>query len=329
MKNKKSNNDQNLNYEEEIENLDTTITEINDNETYSHSKNEIYEEVEIKKRHESHKTDSYFDGGLLELIGWFILKYLITIFTLGIARPWGECMLIRYQTNHTVLNGKRLKFEGSGGSLFVEIFKWLFFSIITLGIYVFWVPVKKYKWILSNIHFEEENLIKGESYFDGKTLHYIGISILCNILNILSFGLLYAFTLCFKLKWLAKHSIINRKKIVFDGKAINLFVKYIVWFFLTLITFGIYGFWLGIKLSKWEVKHSHIKALNEQYHKDNLLFFLVVLLAFILLIVLMIIPNLDIEAISNGIINNEFFKNIFGEISTIESNIGEKVDTNY
>ena len=227
----------------------------------------VYQEIETPKKQV--RTDSYFDGGLLELIGWRILAFLIIGVTLGIATPWAKCMLYSYQFKHTVYNGKRLKFEGTGGDLFVNTFKWVFFSIITLGIYLLFVPVKKTKWVISNIHYEDENLIKGESFFDGSTIQLIGVNLLSAILNLVSFGLLYPFTVCFKLRWINKHTVINKKKLVFTGKAINLFGKYILWCFLTIITFGIYGWWLEIKMLKWQSKNVHIKTVGEQEAKDN------------------------------------------------------------
>ena len=226
-----------------------------------------FEEVNVKKP--VARTDSYFDGGLLELIGWKILAGLITIITVGIARPWAKCMIYSWQFKHTVYNGKRLKFEGTGGDLFVQYFKWILLSIITLGIYLFFIPVSKTKWVISNLHFEDENLIRHESYFDGNTFELIGINILCALLNLISLGLLYTFTVCFKLKWINKHTVINKKMLYFNGHAINLFGKYILWIFLTIITFGIFGLWIHIKMLKWQSKNIHIKVVGEQEVKDN------------------------------------------------------------
>lgn len=231
-----------------------------------------FEEVKVAQQIKPPKTDSYFDGGLLELIGWRILAFLVIGITFGIATPWAKCMLYSYQFKHTVYNGKRLKFEGTGGDLFVNTFKWVFFTIITLGIYLIFVPVKKTKWVISNLHYEDEQFIRGESFFDGKTIQLIGVNLLSGLLNLVSFGLLYPFTVCFKLRWINKHTVINKKKLVFTGKAINLFGKYILWTFLTIITFGIYGFWLSIKMLKWQSKNVHIKTVGEQETKDNSMF---------------------------------------------------------
>lgn len=89
---------------------------------------------------------SYFDGGLLQLIGWSILGGLVTMFTLGICYPWALCMLYSWKIKHTVIEGKRLKFDGSAIGLFGNWIKWLLLCIITLGIYSFWVGIALEKW---------------------------------------------------------------------------------------------------------------------------------------------------------------------------------------
>ena len=61
---------------------------------------------------------SYFDGSLLQLIGWEILGALITVFTLGICYPWAFTMVYNWEINHTVINGKRLQFDGTASQLF-------------------------------------------------------------------------------------------------------------------------------------------------------------------------------------------------------------------
>ncbi len=77
---------------------------------------------------------SYFDGGLLQLIGWKILGALVTIFTLGICYPWAVCMIYGWEIKHTVINGKRLTFNGTALQLFGNWIKWFLLCIINLGI---------------------------------------------------------------------------------------------------------------------------------------------------------------------------------------------------
>lgn len=298
---------------EEIKEQKNENNEVKESAVQSNSFEEVkvYQEVETAKKQV--RTDSYFDGGLLELIGWRILAGLVIGITFGIATPWALCMLYSYQFKHTVYNGKRLKFEGTGGDLFVNMFKWFFFTIITLGIYAFFIPVNRTKWVISNLHYEDENLIKGESFFDGKTIQLIGVNLLSILLNLVSFGLLYPFTFCFKLRWINKHTVINRKKLVFTGKALNLFGKYLLWCLLTLITFGIYGWWLEIKMLKWQTKNIHIKTVGEVEQKDNAIWIAipiaigaVILISFLFASLGQLVKTSDME---------EFFNKGFEEIN--------------
>lgn len=97
--------------------------------------------------------DSYFDGGLGSLIGWSLLTGLISALTFGICAPWGICMMYRWEIQHTVVDGRRLEFTGTALSLFANWIKWLFLTIITLGIYGFWVNIEIRKWKAANTHF--------------------------------------------------------------------------------------------------------------------------------------------------------------------------------
>lgn len=89
---------------------------------------------------------SHFDGGLLGYIGWVIFGAIITVFTLRLATPWAIVNMYRWEIEHTVIDGKRLAFSGTGWGLFGQWIKWWFLSIITLGIYGFWVHIKLLDW---------------------------------------------------------------------------------------------------------------------------------------------------------------------------------------
>ena len=98
---------------------------------------------------------SKFKGSLLGLIGVNILSWLITFFTLGLATPWAMCIKYKWEAKHTVIEGRRLKFIGSGSSLFLHYIKWWILTIITLGIYGFWLYIKLLQWKTENTVFED------------------------------------------------------------------------------------------------------------------------------------------------------------------------------
>lgn len=97
--------------------------------------------------------ESKFDGGLLQQIGYSILAALITVCTFGICLPWAVCIQQNWETKHTIIDGKRLCFDGNGGQLFGNYIKWLLLTVITLGIYSFWLGIKMKQWVVKHTHF--------------------------------------------------------------------------------------------------------------------------------------------------------------------------------
>lgn len=96
---------------------------------------------------------SRFEGGLLGLIFINLLAALISVLTLGIAVPWAMCLKYDWEISNTVINGRRLMFIGSGSSLFLNYIKWWLLTIITFGIYGFWVYIKLLQWKTENTVF--------------------------------------------------------------------------------------------------------------------------------------------------------------------------------
>ena len=99
-------------------------------------------------------SQSYFDGGLASYIGWAILGAIITMCTLGICAPWAICKLYNWKITHTVIEGRRLRFDGTAMGLFGQWIKWLLLCIVTVGIYSFWVGIALEKWKVKNTFFQ-------------------------------------------------------------------------------------------------------------------------------------------------------------------------------
>ena len=96
-----------------------------------------------------------FDGGAADYLGTAILAFLVTLFTLGIALPYAIVLRQRWRAKHTIIDGQRLAFLGTGVSLFGNWVKWLLLIIVTLGIYSFWVAPRLVKWVVENTDFAQ------------------------------------------------------------------------------------------------------------------------------------------------------------------------------
>ena len=99
------------------------------------------------------------------------------------------------------------------------------------------------------------------SYFDGKTIQYIGWSLLGALVTFFTLGILYPLAYGWLVKWECKHTVTSGYRQVFNGKAASLIGWWILWEFLTLITLGIFALWIPVKLRKWKVKR--IKLIED------------------------------------------------------------------
>ena len=96
--------------------------------------------------------ESKFTGGLLGMIGIGLLQGIIIIFTLGIGAPWAICLKESWYVEHRIIDGHQLTFDGTGGQLFGNYIKWFLLTIITFGIYSFWLSIKMEQWITKHTH---------------------------------------------------------------------------------------------------------------------------------------------------------------------------------
>lgn len=96
---------------------------------------------------------SKFDGGLIELVARVIGGAIVTAISFGFLYPWAVCNIYGWKINHTVIDGKRLHFDGSAIGLFGTWVKWCILIWITFGIYGFWVGIKLTKWKTKHTHF--------------------------------------------------------------------------------------------------------------------------------------------------------------------------------
>ena len=89
---------------------------------------------------------SYYDGR--KIVQFFLLigLFFMSILSVFIAVPWAVTIWYRYDTKHTVLSGHRLSFDGTGGQLFGRYILWFFLTIITAGIFAFWLTHYMKKW---------------------------------------------------------------------------------------------------------------------------------------------------------------------------------------
>ena len=139
--------------------------------------------AKAKKLKKSQVNNSVFTGRLLNLIGTWIVMILIIgimagagvalVMTIGkdggtmqlvaiaatavlslIGLAWAAIRFIKWDTKHTVISGNSIKFNGNAFQLLGNCFKWTFLTIITVGIYSLWLPIKVRKWKVKHMELQ-------------------------------------------------------------------------------------------------------------------------------------------------------------------------------
>ena len=139
--------------------------------------------AKAKKLKKSQVNNSVFTGRLLNLIGTWIVMILIIgimagagvalIMTIGkdggtmqlvaiavtavlalIGLAWAAIRFIKWDTKHTVISGNSIKFNGNAFQLLGNCIKWTFLTIITVGIYALWLPIKVRKWKVKHMELQ-------------------------------------------------------------------------------------------------------------------------------------------------------------------------------
>ena len=139
--------------------------------------------AKAKKLKKSQVNNSVFTGRLLNLIGTWIVMILIIgimagagvalVMTIGkdggtmqlvaiavtavlslIGLAWAAIRFIKWDTKHTVISGNSIKFNGNAFQLLGNCIKWTFLTIITVGIYALWLPIKVRKWKVKHMELQ-------------------------------------------------------------------------------------------------------------------------------------------------------------------------------
>ena len=217
------------------------------------------------------RDGSYFDGGYLAYFGYNFLIVFLTSISFGLAYPFMLCVYERWLARHTVICGKRMRFDGTGLQLIGNYILWSILSVLTLGIYSFWMVLNLRKWKVKHTHFVGEE--DDNSYFDGTVGGWLGIQILALLVSMVPVvGLVWAGLM--RTEWYAKHTVVDSRRLVFRGTLGQFFVKYLLWGLLTGVTFGIFAFFVPVKALRLEtenmIDHEHTpEALLKQSEYRN------------------------------------------------------------
>lgn len=211
---------------------------------------------------------SVFDGSGLELFIINLVGAFICLVTIGLASPWVICYKIGWDRRHTVYNGRRLAFNGTGIQLFGKWIVWFLLTIVTCGLYGFVMGLKLEQWILSHTTFADEvsdpnnTDVFPNSGFEGNMFEWIGYTLVMGLASGLTCGIALPWVVCSFNKWYAPNVRISGKRLRFEGSGAELFGQYIIVLLLSIVTCGLYYSWGYVRLRRWAISHLSLEEMN-------------------------------------------------------------------
>ncbi len=108
------------------------------------------------------EPESKFTGSCLAFLGIRLLANLVTVITLSFGAYWAHCFKQRYIIGNKVIDGKEFDFNGKGIQFFGKCICWVLLTLVTFGIYSFWLTVKVKKWSVLHTNTREALAIAAE-----------------------------------------------------------------------------------------------------------------------------------------------------------------------
>ncbi|HIW04329.1 MAG TPA: DUF898 domain-containing protein [Firmicutes bacterium] len=227
--------------------------------------NALIEQVKSEKLAETDgNARGDFDGHFLQQLGWSLLCVAVTAVTLGIAFPVTYVWMLRFQTHHTIYDGKRLSFDGNAAGLIGNWLKWLVLCIPTLFVYAFTIPKKLLVWKAKHTHFEGGIKFLGGSW-TGNAWMLVLVRAYTFLLTLLTIGFLQPIFTNIRIKYERSRTVTDGRQITYEGKGTELLLWWLLWNFLSIVTLWIYAQCRKISLNRWLARRTHLGGYAKRH----------------------------------------------------------------
>ncbi len=102
---------------------------------------------------------------------------------------------------------------------------------------------------------QEDAMLHGDFEFRGNGGSYFWLVVWTSIVNVITAGLAYPWTLTARERWKAQYTYIDGKQLIFLGTGLELFGTWLVIFVLSILTIGIYLPWGACRLERWRTNN--------------------------------------------------------------------------
>lgn len=198
-------------------------------------------------------------GGELFVTG--LVGFLLTVVTLGIYGAWFTTNLLKFFTNNSKAVAEdgslyQLRYDGTGGELFITFFLGYLLTMVTFGLYLPWFMCRLEKVILSGTSIVKDGKDLGRFDFVGSGAALFGTFVIGYLLTVFTFGIYGAWFNVSMTRFFTRNTQAHIDGQIYAGDFLGtggeLFVIQLVGTILTVLTLGIYMFWYMARLLRFQ-----------------------------------------------------------------------------
>lgn len=195
-------------------------------------------------------------GGFYSMffMGYHVFAVIFLYLGFFVLVPFAVHGSMRYRMSRTSWRGIRFGYKGVRNDLLANYIKWSFLTLITLGIYGFWMQVKLQKYLISNVKV-------GDASFDfnGKVGEFVKVVLLGYLLTIITLGIYVFWWENNMRKYYIENMVIEKDdtkiELKWNATGLDMFVLLIVNSFIILFTLGIGFAWVEVRTAKFMLEN--------------------------------------------------------------------------
>lgn len=225
----------------------------------------VYENTTVKTPGRDISLEFTGTGG--QLFGTYLAGFFLTILTFGIYGAWFMTNLTQFFCDNTKCKGSdgrlfQLKYNGTGGGLFVKVLVGYLLTMVTIGIYAPWFMCSLNKFFAENTAIMEGEQQIGSFDFVGTGGELFVTYLVGMLLTVITFGIYGAWFAVKLFKFFNENTAITvggqQYQGAFVGTGGSYFVLNLVGYLLTVVTLGIYGAWYYCNLIRFQLENTKV-----------------------------------------------------------------------
>ena len=96
-----------------------------------------------------------FRGNAIVYLLVIVSTAILNVITFTLMRPFCTTWKNRYIQNRLVIDGRQMTFDGKVHQMIGRNLLWFLLTIVTLGIYLLFIPIRMKKWVAKHTHIKE------------------------------------------------------------------------------------------------------------------------------------------------------------------------------